>query len=93
VAEIRAGFARLCAEHQPQHVGWLTGTSIHRPLRLVCDTAAPFHEPERWLAAGFRVRECQKPATDRRSSKLVQRFNARTFVWENSHPSLLSAVW
>ena len=39
--ETGAGFgARLCAEHQPQRVGWLKVTGIYRPLRLVCDTAA-----------------------------------------------------
>ena len=32
----------------------------------------PRYEPERWLVAGFRVCECRKPVTDRRSSKLVQ---------------------
>jgi len=44
------------------------------------------HEPERRLAAGFRICESQKPVTDRRSSKLVQGFKAQTFGLENSHP-------
>jgi len=50
----------------------------------------PPQEPERRLEAGFRVCECQKPVTDRRSSKLVQGFKARTFGWENSHPERCS---
>jgi len=46
VGKARDGYgARLCAEHQPQHVGWLTITDIQQPLRLVCDTAALHPQP------------------------------------------------